>query len=241
LLKNEYENLYSALFDQPENYEAIVATLAEAKGGLAREEILKKSKVDDGGPYTRVMNDLIVSGFVIEEKPFGKLKRGSIYKLVDEYSVFYHKFIKKNKKSQKGIWQILSASQQYKIWSGYAFETLCYKHMEEIKKALGIAGVYTETSSYRYTGKPNKQGFQIDLLIDRKDAVINLCECKYYEAPFEVNKAYSAQLQTRKILFKQTTGTRKSVFTTLITNHALKPNVHSIDSVDVTINAANFM
>jgi len=241
LLKNEYENLYSALFDQPENYEAIVASLANAKGGLSREEILKKSKVEKGGPYTRVMNDLIVSGFVVEEKPYGRQKRGSIYRLVDEYSVFYHKFIKKNKKNSKGIWQILSASQQYKIWSGYAFETLCLKHIQEIKNALGIAGVYTETSSYRHSGEGGGSGFQIDLLIDRRDQVINLCECNFYEAPFEINKAYSAQLQVRKALFKKVTSTKKSVFTTLITNQPLKQNIHSIDCVDVSISTSDFM
>lgn len=241
LLKNEYENLYSALFDQPEHYEAIVATLAEAKSGLSREEILKKSKVEGGGPYTRVMNDLIVSGFVIEEKPFGKLKRGSIYKLVDEYSVFYHKFIKRNKKPQKGIWQVLSASQQYKIWTGYAFETLCYKHVEEIKKSLGIASVYTESSSFRQAAKSGRPGFQIDLLLDRKDQVINLCECKFFDAPFEINKTYSVQLQARKALFKQVTGTKKSVFTTLITNQKHTSNSHFIDSIDAVVSITDFM
>ena len=241
VLKNEYQNLYSALFDQPENHEAIVAALAEAKVGLSREEIIKKSKVEEGGPYTRTMNDLIVSGFVVEERPYGKLKRGSIYRLVDEYSVFYHKFMKKNKKTHKGVWQILSATQQYKIWVGYAFETLCLKHIPEIKKALGIASVYTETSSYRHISKNADKGFQIDLLIDRKDQVINLCECKFYELPFEISKSYSEQLQLRKSLFKKVSKTKKNVFTTLISNHPLKKNAHAIDSIDVTISTSDIM
>lgn len=241
LLKNEYDNLYKALFDYRENHEAIVACLALAKGGLSREEIIKKSKVATGGPYTRAINDLIVSGFIVEEIPFGKLKRGSIYRLVDEFSVFYHKFIKPNKKANKGIWQLLAASQHYKIWTGYAFETLCIKHVSEIKKALGVFNVYTETSSYRHISKNAKNGFQIDLLIDRKDQVINLCECKFYYAPFEITKNYATQLKIRKSLFKQTTQTKKNIFTTLITNYPLKQNQHSIDSVDVSITISDLM
>lgn len=241
LLKNEYDNLYKALFDYPENHEAIIASLAEAKSGLSREEIIKKSKVATGGPYTRAINELIVSGFIIEETPFGKLKRGSIYRLVDEFSVFYHKFIKKNKKANKGIWQLLATSQQYKIWTGYAFETLCIKHTDEIKKVLGIFNVYTQTWSYRHISQNKTDGFQIDLLIDRKDQAINLCECKFYDAPFEINKSYATQLKIRKSLFKQVTKTRKNIFTTLITNYPLKQNAHSIDSIDVNLTISELM
>jgi uncharacterized protein len=241
LLKNEYENLYKAIFENAENHEAIVESLANAKGGLSREEIIKKSKIQGGGPYQRTIDELMVSGFVREETPFGRKKRGSIYKLIDEYSVFYHKFIKANKKAQPGIWQLLANSQTYKIWTGYAFETLCAKHITEIKKVLGIENVYTETSSFSYKGNDAKDGFQIDLVIDRKDKTINLCECKYYEAEFEVTKAYAKQLSQRKAAFKTTTQTRKNVFNTLITNQPLKTNEHSLEVVDAQVYIGEFM
>lgn len=241
LLKREYDNLYKALFDNPENYEAIIETLAMAKGGLSREDIIKKSGVIGGGPYTRAINDLIISGFVVEETPYEKLKRGSIYRLVDEFSVFYHRFMKSNKKYSKGVWQILSASQPYKIWAGHAFETVCIKHVPEIKRALGIESVFTETASYRHTGKRGENSFQMDLLIDRRDMVINLCECKFYNAPFEINKKYSTEIQTRRALFKETTNTRKMVFNTFITNYPIKQNAHSIDCVDKNITVSDLM
>ncbi len=240
-LKNEYDNLYKALFDQSENHEKLVAALANSKCGLSADEVVSKSGIAKGGPFTRTMNDLMLSGFVIAEAPYGKLKRGSLYRLVDEFSIFYHRFIKRNKKSYKGIWQILAASQQYKIWTGYAFEGICMKHVAEIKKALGIENVYTETASYRHTGNNLSAGFQIDLIIDRKDQVINLCGCKFYSAAFEIDKKYAAQLLLRKSLFKKDTGTGKTVFNTLITNHTLVHNAHSIDSVENFITTDKLM
>jgi hypothetical protein len=178
---------------------------------------------------------------VVEESPYNKKKRGAVYRLVDEYSVFYHKFIKNNRKTQVGIWQILSNSQIYKIWSGYAFESLCLRHINEIKKVLGIQSVYTETSSYRQEGDDTKQGFQIDLIIDRKDAVINLCECKFYESSFEITKKYASELQLRKMAFRMGTNTKKTIFTTIISNHPIKDNEYSLEAVDVSINVSELM
>jgi uncharacterized protein len=231
-LKYEYENLYKALFENADNHEAVIAALANAKTGLNAEQIIKHSKVSKGGPFIRTINDLILSGFIQAEAPYGKIKRGSIYRLVDEFSVFYHKFMKLNKKTSAGIWITLAATQQYKIWCGYAFETICLKHTNEIKKALGIANVYTENYSFKQTSSSTKDGFQIDLIIDRKDQTINLCECKFYESPFEIDKKYAAQLILRKTQFKQATSTRKTVFNTLISNYPIIQNAYSIDCID---------
>ena len=241
ILKNEYQNLYKALFDYPQNHEAIVSTLAMTKSGMNQQDLAKKSKVQKGGPFTRAMNDLVMSGFVTQDAPFGKIKRGSVYRLVDEFSVFHHRFIKPNSKAPANIWQTISASQAYKIWKGFAFETVCLKHVDEIKKALGIRGVYTQTNSFVHTGNMEKKGFQIDLLIDRKDATINLCECKFYEAPFSIDKKYALTLQTRKAIFQETVKTKKSVFTTMITNYPIIQNEYSLDCVDAEITIDELM
>jgi uncharacterized protein len=240
-LKNEYQNLYKALFDNAENHEAIVAALAIAKGGLNREEIINKSKIEAGGPFTRTITDLLLSGFVIVETPYGKRKRGSIYRLTDEFSIFYHRFMKKSLPAKRGIWQMLSATQPYKIWTGYAFENICMKHQDEIKKALGIENVYTETYSHRHSGNNVSPGFQIDLIIDRKDHTINLCECKFYTAPFEVDKKYATQLQTRKAIFQKQTNTTKTVFNTLLTNFPMISNTYSLDCIDNSITIDQLM
>lgn len=239
ILKNEYENLYKAIFDNPVYHESVVSTLALSKSGMTRKDIISKSKVKAGGPIQRTLDELMISGFIIEETRFGNKKRDSIYRLVDEYSVFYHRFIKNQRPVPSGHWHQIAQSQSYKIWTGYAFESICLKHIDEIKKVLGISKVYTESSTFRSV-QENK-GIQIDLLIDRKDSAINLCECKFYDAPFEISKSYASDLQNRKSWFKQATQTRKSLFTTLITNHPIKMNKYSLDVVDVAIHVSELM
>jgi uncharacterized protein len=235
LLRTEYQNLYKAIFDNWNNHEAIVATLAKAKEGLTRANILTKAKIQAGGPYQRAIEDLILAGFIVEEKPYEKKKRGALYRLVDEYSIFYHKFIAPNPKIEKGIWQTIAQSQAYKIWNGYAFETLCLKHIDSIKKVLGIQNVYTQIGFYRWVGDKYNKGFQVDVVIDRNDGCINLCECKFYDGAFEITKAYAQELEHKKNLFKTLTKTKKTIFTTLITNYPIKHNAHSEAVVDVAI------
>ncbi len=235
LLRNEYNNLYQALFNNATVHQAIVAALAEAPYGLTNQEILKKIKLQSSGSYTRALEELIISDFVIESASFNKKKRGIFYRLIDEYSIFYHRFIKRNKKYTSGIWQQLSSSQSYKIWSGYAFESLCHKHLNEIKRALGIASVYTEISTLRVGNSADTDGFQIDLIIDRKDDSINLCEIKFHNSKFTINKNYYHQLLAKRDLFQEYTGTQKQLFLTFISNHGLKENTYVREIIDVRV------
>ncbi len=241
ILKNEYQNLYQALFENPNNHEAIVQTLALSQNGMSQADLLSKSKVTKGGPFNRAMTDLLLSGFVVEAQPYGKLKRGLVYRLVDEFSIFHHRFIKPNKKSSPAIWQTIAASQSYKIWKGFAFESLCLKHIPEIKTALGIKNVHTHISSFSKKGTAQQDGFQIDMVIDRKDDTINLCECKYYEAPFEIDKKQAQNLAVRRMQFRDTTKTRKTIFNTLITNQDMKQNAYSLDCIDVHLTIDDIM
>jgi AAA+ ATPase superfamily predicted ATPase len=201
VLKNEFDNLYKALFKNANNHESIVKVLAQKLSGLSRKEIIEKSKIKSGGNYNRTIDELVQSGFVSEFIPFGRKKRGVMYRLNDEFSIFYHKFMRTNQKYSNGMWLQLSASQSYKIWLGFAFENLCLKHINEIKKELGISGVYSEVSSYRVVGDKTEKGFHIDLLIDRKDDVIILCEIKYYGSSYKIDKKYAKELQDKRQRF----------------------------------------
>lgn len=232
ILRDEYNNLYKALFRNAENHEAIVYELAKTGKGLQREEILIKTKVKSGGSFNRAINDLLLTGFVEEYIPFGRKKKGSYYKLVDEYSIFYHKFIKPNNKLTKGIWTQIAMSQKYKIWQGFAFELLSYKHVDKIKDALGISGVYTEISTLNIKATKEQKGFQIDLILDRKDQVINLIELKYYSGPFTIDKKYADVLVKRKQQFIEHSKTRKQIFINMLTNYGLEENMHSTSIVD---------
>ena len=241
ILKNEYNNLYKALFKNAETHETIVEALAKSRNGLTRHEILAKSKIKAGGPYNRAMNDLLLSGFITERNMFGRKKRGSIYVLNDEYSVFYHRFIRKHKNYTRGMWSQISMSQPYKIWTGFAFEAICFKHIDQIKYALGISAVYTEISAMRVEGNESEKGFQIDLIIDRRDDVINLCEIKYYNASFTIDKSFARRLVERKQKFIEFTQTRKQVFNTIISNHGVSRNKYSLEVMDSEVNLEALM
>lgn len=235
LLKNEYNNLYQALFSNANIHQSVVDILAQHQHGLPHSDILRALKMKATGSYQRAIEELIVSDFVIENVPFGKKKKGSLYRLIDEYSIFYHRFIKPNKKYTEGIWQQISASQSYKIWSGYAFESLCHKHIQEIKNALGIGAVFTEISSLRIPKTAESEGFQIDLILDRKDNTINLCEIKFYAAPFVIDQNYYQHLLKLRERFIEYTGTKKQVFLTFITSHGVVNNGYAQEVVDVEV------
>ena len=235
LLRNEYNNLYQALFNNAEIHQAIVAALADYPNGATHAEILKKAGLKTSGSYQRAIQELLLSDFIIEAVPFGKKKRGTFFRLIDEYSIFYHRFIKPNKKYTSGMWQQLSSGQSYKIWAGYAFESLCHKHIDPIKKALGISMVYTEISSLRISGTSKKEGFQIDLIIDRKDESINLCEIKFHAGEFSIDKKYYKELIQKRQRFIDFTKTKKQVFLTFITNRGVAENMYASEIVDAEV------
>jgi uncharacterized protein len=241
-LHNEYDNLFKALFNNAEVHQQIVAILAAHPSGLSHKEILEKTnQKQSNGSYQRAIEELLVSDFVSENTPFGKKKRGTFYRLTDEYAIFYHRFIKPNKKYTAGLWQQLAESQTYKIWSGYAFELFCHKHIDTIKHALGISAVFTEIYSLYLPANETADGLQIDLLIDRKDACINLCEIKFHSAPFTISKDYYEQLTAKRARFIAHTGTQKQVFITFISNHGLSPNAYAKELIDSEIKLSDLL
>jgi uncharacterized protein len=231
LLALEYDNLYRSLFNNAEKHLMIVETLAKKPNGLVREAIVKLSGINDGGALTTILRELEESGFISKSIPFGKKIRDSIYRLSDPYTLFYLKFIKDQKSSGAGTWLSRIDSPAWRAWSGYAYESICLQHIAAIKKALGISGVYTEESSW-----VNKErSIQIDLLIDRRDHVINLCEVKFTQDPFTLTKGYRKEIENKLIIFKEETQSRKSIFPVLITTWELKDNIHSIGFIQNTI------
>jgi uncharacterized protein len=236
ILNNEYQNLFQALFNNAEMHQQIVAALSTRSYGMTHVEILKEIGMKQPtGSYQRALEELIISDFIIEYTPFGKKKKGASYRLIDEYSIFYHRFIKSNRKYTQGIWQQLAETQSYKIWTGFAFETLCHKHIDVIKKALGISSVFTEIYNFNTAGNNETEGLQIDLLIDRKDGCINLCEIKFHSGPFTITKDYYQQLIEKRERFKNITGSKKQVFLTLITNHGVLSNTYASEIVDAEV------
>ncbi len=232
LLRTEFDNLYSSLFTNPDRYEAIITALSSTWKGMSRTEIIAKTKLLDGGGLTTMLQELEQSGFISSYTPFGKKKKDTLFRLTDCYSLFYLKFIRDIPAKETLSWQSLSQTQAWITWSGYAFENICFHHIDNIKAALGIAGVHT--NQYSFLAKPTDEteGAQIDLLIDRQDNVISLCEVKFYNDELVLTKADADNLRRKKSIFRHITGTKKQLFVVLITTFGLLKNKHSLGLVD---------
>jgi hypothetical protein len=230
-LATEYNNLYRSLFNHAERHITIIEALAGRPRGVSREEIVRLSGLKDGGTLTTTLRELEESGFISKSFPFGKQIRDSIYRLSDYYSLFYLKFIKDQHPTGAGSWLSRIDSPSWRAWSGYAYENICLQHIGAIKRSLGISGVYTEESSWI----DRARSVQIDLLIDRRDHVINLCEVKFTQQPFVLTKTYREELAKKSFTFKEETQTRKSVFPTLLTTYGLKENVHSLGFIQSVV------
>ncbi|MBS1512511.1 MAG: AAA family ATPase [Bacteroidetes bacterium] len=224
LLVNEFQNLYHALYKNADQHIRIIKALASKQKGLSRSEILKATKLKDGGTFGKFLEELEQADFIASYQPFGRVKKDMLYRLIDEYSLFYLKFMYNRKNIN---WMQLAALPVYKSWSGYAFENVCSKHINKIKAALGIAAVYTEEYSFLSKGSNANDGAQIDLLIDRNDNAINICEVKCYDTPFTISKTYAADLKRKLMVFQEKTQTKKSLFVILIAAYGIVPNTYS--------------
>jgi uncharacterized protein len=161
-LTNEFQNLYPALFENATNHSTIIRALSQKWKGLSRKEIIEATGLPDGGTTSETIKELLYSGFISQYYPYGKVKRELLYRLTDEYSLFYLHFIENSTWQGNDWWQSLSQTARYKSWCGYTFESICLKHLPQIKKALGISGIYTEASAFSYPGSPSEKGFQIE-------------------------------------------------------------------------------
>jgi uncharacterized protein len=233
-LKNEFQNLYRALFDQYEKYELVVSVLSTKLKGLTRQEIIEATKMSNGGGLTRILAELEECSFIKSFQPFGKEKKDTIYRLIDEYSLFYFQFYPQ--KNPAGSFIQMSSTTKYKSWAGFAFESLCIKHIRQIKQGLGISGIFSTESTFFAKGSADEAGLQIDMLIDRSDNAINLCEMKFYASIYELNKKEAEKLRSRRELFRAKTKTKKFLINTLITTFGLKTNEYSASAVDKALN-----
>ena len=175
------------------------------------------------------MNDLSISGFIREYKAYGQKKRDSLYQLVDFFSLFDIRFRGKHKEQANDYWLRFSSTPAYYTWSGFSYEKLCMRHLPQIRSKLGISGVLTGAFSWR--GECEGAGVQIDLVIDRNDKIINLCEIKFSSGQFQIDKKLYESLRNKRTAFVNSTHTRKAVQTTMITTFGLQQNAYSAEIV----------
>ena len=224
-LSVEFKRLYASVFKKAEKHIKIVEVLGSRKSGMSREEIVSAIGLKDSGKLSRILEELEESGFIRIYSPFGRVKRGAIYQLVDAFTLFYLTFMRGKSISRPGYWLDGVGSGERLAWEGVAFERVCMWHEREIKSALGIAGVSTTICAWR-SSKRNGRA-QIDLLIDRKDGVINVCEMKFVTGEFSIGAKYAVELENKLSVLKDETQTDKSLHLTMITSSGVKRNEYS--------------
>ncbi len=238
LLHREFDELFSSLFEHEKRHIQIVKSLSNVRKGLTRNDLLDQIEMSSGGGFTRTLNELVESGFITNYHPYNQRSKQTLYRLTDFFTMFYMKYMYKSKSIGPGTWMKKSRGQSYQSWSGFTFETVCLEHIPQIKNGLGLQVIYTEASSWKSKGKKT-DGAQIDLLIDRDDNVINICEIKFSKSIFTIDKKYASQLRNKIEVFRSSTKTKKNLYLTIITIMGLQENEYTLELVqnELTIDA----
>lgn len=230
-LKGEYDELYSSLFREPESYIKVVTTLGQKKIGMTRDELVSEGDLSENGKLTQVLEDLEYCGFIRKYKQLGNKVKGTVFQLTDFYTLFYFRFIANNEGGDTEFWSRSLGSTMHNQWAGLAFERVCLTHVNQIKAALSIGGVISsEAAWYSAQNRKNSstaRGAQIDLLIDRNDGIIDLCEMKYYADEVSLSEEEETKIENRKLRLREETQTEKAVHAILVTTKGLKRNAHS--------------
>ncbi len=242
-LLKEFDNLFSSLFENAEPYVELLRIIAKHRYGVGQEDLIRSATLSSrGGRATDKLKELEDTGFITSFVPHFNKKRGIYYRVVDEYTLFYLRWIEPVKANvqkfslESGYWESEQATAAWNSWSGYAFEAVCYKHIPQIRKTLGLRPSAI-ASTWRYQAKPNSTdvGAQVDLLFDRSDEAITLCEIKCSEKPFLINKEYAKKLVAKLDVFAKRTKTQKQLFMALISASGMKDNVYSDDLIDAVV------
>ncbi len=220
-LAREYDFLFRSLFNEATLHRQIIETLASKATGMTRAEIIAGTKIEDGGALTKALRNLTDCDFIRQYTAFGKTDRGTIFQLTDLFTLFHLRYVKGYRGLDENHWQNMIDSPSRRAWSGYSFEQVCLHHIRQIKQKLGISGVQSDVCAWK------GDNAQIDLLIDRRDQTINLCEMKFSQGEFEITKQYDEHLRERAERFRSATKTRKALHQTFVTTYGVKKNMYS--------------
>jgi hypothetical protein len=237
-LTDEFNRLYASLFKKAENHITVINALSSTRKGMTRLELINKTKLLNNGNFTTLLKELETCEFICSYYPFGKEKKNKMFQLTDQFSLFYLYFMKDKSNTGKNYWLKKIGTPEYAAWSGYSFETVCLHHLEQIVNALGISGTYYSPCSWVYRPSetilddPNadedmKTGGQIDLLIDRNDKTVSVCEMKYASGEYEITKNYASHVDQRLRTFRKVTSTKKSFSIVYVTPFGLHDNMYA--------------
>ena len=227
LLKSEFTFIFSSLFANANKHELIIRKIFELGGSAKREDIIAAANFKSGGDVSTKLKELEESGFITTYTEYGINSSKKIYSISDFYTMFYLKFIETAAKNEEGYWINKIDDPAVRAWAGFTYEQICLQHVLQIKEALKISGISSKAATWqkRTNGKTNAA--QIDLIIDRRDRIINLCEIKFCINPFTITKSYDKDLRNKIAVFKESTKTRKAIFLTMVTTYGLVANEYS--------------
>lgn len=242
LLYGEFPRLIKSLFEESSLDEKILRNIAKNRNGISRKELLKEIGKTSGGRFGKRLEELEAAGFIQGFTPYGKKKKDRFYRIVDEYTLFYidwiEPFVKKGKAfTNNSYWESKFGTPSWRAWAGFAFEGVCYSHVTQIRKALKLDKISCETGAWRYVPKKRskEKGAQIDLLFDRDDDVISICEIKYSKNQFAIDKPYSQNLINKIATFEKYFASSKHHSFVMITTMGVKRNVWSEDLVEAEV------
>ena len=225
-LSAEFDALYASLFRNPTPHLGIISALAGKKSGMTRNEILEQTGLSDNSTFIKAIKELEQCDFIRKYTSIGKKTKESVYQLIDNYTLFYFQFVKENVNGDEHFWTTHYQTPIHSVWAGLAFERVCIQHLPQIKKALGFSAVIS--SAHAWTYRPaEKHGVQIDLLIDRNDDFINLCEMKYSNTKYRLDEREYLRLQYCRETFISESKTQKAVQLTMVTPFGLMPGEYS--------------
>lgn len=231
-MRREYLALFASLFSNPDRYESIIEALAGKKRGLTQGEIAKAAGYAQSGRLSSILENLELCGFIIKVQQPNKRSKDALYQLIDNFSLFYHEFVR-GKGDRPNYWSMHSNSPANSAWRGLAFERLCFQHREQIARALGIGGVCASWYAWSAPRTEEYPGVQVDLVIDRADGIVNLCEAKFTDRPFAISSDYMQQLLLRRGRYQEEVAPKKGIHLTMIAPEGIaeNPQSHEVNSV----------
>lgn len=234
ILRGEFDRLFLSLFSNPEVMRRIVTSLSKKNRGLTRQELIQSSGLADSGELSKHLRALETGSFITRYTSFGTGKRQELYKLTDPFCIFWLRFVQGSGNKPMN-WANMTDGGSVNAWRGHAFENVCWNHVPQMKRALGIGGVSTSESLWSKRGDEEERGAQIDLIIERKDNVVNMCEMKFVGDEFSVDKDYHLTLMRRRQLLRKLIPKKATIHSTLVTTYGLKYNAYSGDFVSMVV------
>ena len=222
-LRKEYSRLFKSLFKEPDNYILLINVLSDCKKGMTRKEIAALPQFSDNGHLSEMLDNLVNCDF-LRLYNNGAKQNGGIYQLVDFYTMFYNKFCRR-RTSDDHFWRNHIGTATLNSWYGLAYERVCMYHFRNIIRALRLDAIHTEFYSWR--SKQSEPGAQIDMVIDRSDNIVVLCEVKYSQADYILKKSEYEKILNRISTFSEENKTRKAIQPVFITTYRLKSNEYS--------------